>query len=492
MKTCRRLLTAALFLSLALAASATPHYVDVNGTNATPPYLDWSTAATNIQDAVDVASIGDQVLVTNGVYRNGGRKVYVPATNRVAVTKPVTVQSVNGPVVTTIQGNPVVSGINGGIRCVYLTNGAVLAGFTLINGNNAGVPFGTTPPNVSGAGVWCESSSAIVSNCVLTKNWAFADGGGAFRGTLVDCRIVNNEAETNGAGAAYSTLINCTLSNNTVSRFGGGASRCTLNNCIVVSNTGTFGGGAAYCTLNNSTVVNNLSLIDSGGTYDCTNNNCIVRLNMRSDYPRNIYSNYYGGALNYCCTEPLPASGTGNFTNEPLFVSQPGILRLLSNSPCINAGNNSWAPAGPDLDGNPRIVNGTVDIGAYEFQGSGSLISYAWLQQYGWPTDGSTDSANPDGDGMNNWQEWRADTIPTDALSVLRMITVTNGTPGLQVTWQSVPTRNYWLDRLTELASPPSFSTVASNIAGQVGTTTYADTNAIGLGPFFYRVGVQP
>jgi hypothetical protein len=130
-------------------------------------------------------------------------------------------------------------------------------------------------------------------------------------------------------------------------------------------------------------------------------------------------------------------------------------------------------------------------ISACEFQGTGSVISYAWLQQHGLPMNGSADYTDPDHDGMNNLQEWMCGTCPTNPASVLLMNAPAQATPGLNVTWQSVNTRTYYLQRRTDLAAQPAFSTIQSNILGQVGTTTYTDTNAIGPGPFFYRVGVQ-
>jgi hypothetical protein len=176
MRTCQQL-SAALFLSLALVASATPRYVDLNSPSPTPPYLTWTTAATNIQDAVDVAVAGDLVLVMNGVYRTGGRAVVGAMTNRVAVDKPVLVQSVNGSKFTEIWGYQLPGTINGdgAIRCVYLTEGASLSGFKLTKG--ATRLTGNEYYERHGGGVWCEPS-AVVSNCVIAGNSAASYGGG--------------------------------------------------------------------------------------------------------------------------------------------------------------------------------------------------------------------------------------------------------------------------------------------------------------------------
>ena len=76
-----------------------------------------------------------------------------------------------------------------------------------------------------------------------------------------------------------------------------------------------------------------------------------------------------------------------------------------------------------------------------------------------------------------------------NALSVLRMVSALPTSTNATVAWQSVVGVNYFLERSTNLTSP--FSLLATNITGQAGTTSYADTNAAGAGRFFYRVGVQ-
>jgi hypothetical protein len=408
------------------------------------------------------------VLVTNGIYTTGGRLGHgVGLTNRVVLDKPITLQSVGGPLVTVIQGSRDPGIIYGpaAVRCVYMTNGATLIGFTLTNGHTLGSSAVDPKNTQNGGGVFCEWTTCLVSNCVLVGNAAYTWGGGAESGTFNNCSFIRNSAQS-GGGSDFANLNNCLLVSNSVSSQGGGAVRGTLNNCTIVGNSANTGGGVY-------------------GDTDGIINNSILYYNSAVTGP-----NYYlGSAYNNCCTIPSP--GSNSISNAPQFLDQAGgNFRLQPNSRCINAGYNTYA-VGTDLDFNARIAGGTVDIGAFEFATRTTGSFAAWLQLYHLPTTGSADFLDTDGDGLNNCQEWLAGTVPTNALSVLKMSAVTNDNTGTTVTWQSVPGRPYVVQRSAVLAPHVAFFSIQSNIIAVGTNTSYKDTSVSNSSSYFYRVGVQ-
>ncbi len=347
--------------------------------------------------------------------------------------------------------------------------------------------LGNTSSGGPGAGAY---QSRLINCSVLTNS-----GGGAYQSMLSNCIVSGNYWGTSG-GTYQCTNYNCTLSGNS-SPSGGGANGGLLFNCILVGNLATNGGGAYNATLYNCTVVSNTATTSGGGVDVGLLYNSIVYYNSAP-----TGSNSYDARFAYCCTIPIPFSSPGSITNAPVFVNQAGgDYHEQTNSPTINDGLNLYDGSAifptnnTDYDGNPRIVGGTVDIGAYEYQGSNYNlpVPIQWLVQYGLPTDGSADYADLDGTGFNVYQDWIAGLNPTNPASVLVMLTPvsTNNPPGLLVSWQSVSNITYFLQSSTNLGLQPAFSTVQSNIVGQAGTTSYTDTNAVGSGPFFYRVGVQ-
>jgi hypothetical protein len=385
------------------------------------------------------------------------------------------------------------------------------------------------------------AEDCTLSNCTLLDNiivaYVFSGqaipssfGGGADSSTLYDSQIYGNTntgASPNiyGGGVNNCVLRDCIVNSNYCVNYGGGAYDSGLNRCYIVGNDAAAGGGAAECTVYDSlllgnaagdggasyisilmscTIVSNSELTATysgegphlvGGVLLSTLTNCIVYFNtaIGTNFA-NYDTNAYGGnrdILAYSCTYPIPG-GTGNITNLPDFINPAnGNYRLQTNSPCINAGKTSAVTNTVDLDGRPRIVGGTVDMGAYEFQGPGIGEFIAYLQQYGLPTDGSVDFADLDGTPFDVYQDWVAGLNPTNSASVLMMLSppATNNASGITVSWESVSGINYNLLSATNLTS--AFTTIQSNIVGQAGTTSYTDKTATNGGPYFYEVGVQ-
>lgn len=180
--------------SVAMFSLATARYVNVNNPAPSPPYTSWGAAATVIQDAIDASSIGDWVFVTNGVYQTGGRVVGDKKWNRVVLTNQVTVLSVNGAGVTRIVGDVPPNHHTYGTRGVWLGSGAHLSGFTISGGGNYLGIYNSGLYDQSGGGIWCESSSAVITDCIINGNTGCSYGGGVYNGTLINCALTGNFA----------------------------------------------------------------------------------------------------------------------------------------------------------------------------------------------------------------------------------------------------------------------------------------------------------
>lgn len=269
----------------------------------------------------------------------------------------------------TLTGNSAMGG--GGAAWVSLYN-------CLLSGNSA---------STNGGGVL----ACTLYDCSLVNNSAGLDGGGgAFDSTLYDCTLSGNWSSGNGGGAKGGTLYNCTLTGNWSEGGGGGICAGTLHYCTLTDNTAAGGGGAAWSTLYTSLLTDNTANNNGGESLDCTLYNCTMVNNSAGSSGGGgaclgslcnciVYDNSSAGGSNYlnatflnCCTAPLP-SGNGNIAANPMFVNlAAGNLRLLAASPCVNTGTNQgWMAIDVlDLDGNPRIADAVVDMGAYERLGS--------------------------------------------------------------------------------------------------------------------------
>jgi len=293
----------------------------------------------------------------------------------------------------------------GGIyNCAEIIN-CVISGNSAVDGYAGGIYLGSD----------CETS---ITDCIFSNNSTALNAGAvfvSFSGSEViftRCSFIGNSAGYEGGAiysdgctcGSYSTFYQCKFIANSAAGNGGaicdyGFTDMQLYSCLLVGNSSGENGGALCdeydggSALINCTVSNNTAAGQGGAI--CYDNysykgrrlgNTIIWANSDRNGQTHQYSQIYLIEVSElqdvtnCCIQVIPPEikGQGNITSNPLFVDIDGPdnipgneddnLHLLENSGCIDTGHNEYVlPQSSDLDGRPRIINGTVDRGAYEY-----------------------------------------------------------------------------------------------------------------------------
>lgn len=274
-------------------------------------------------------------------------------------------------------------------------------GIFIEDSTNVTISGSTINGNVNSTGFFGEGGGISIGNnanvtiqsSTIRLNSTTGDGGGiniddfgvASNVTILNSTIANNIAEGEGGGihacgfvGSNVTIQNSTISSNETRNGDGGGIVITAGNVSLLNDTIAFnrvstapqtegiGGGIAVDSLGASPVVTFRNTIVANNTSGATND------------PNDSFGDF---TANYSLIE-TPGFGTitgsNNITGiDPLLGALqnnggPTLTHaLLAGSAAINAGDPAFFPP-PSTDqrgaGFNRVINGRLDIGAYEFQ----------------------------------------------------------------------------------------------------------------------------
>lgn len=323
--------------------------VDVNGTG------DYE----KIQDAIDVAYDGDDILVLPGTYTGSGSVIAR------LFGKEIWLHSQGGAEVTFIDGEGTRQGIkcNDGETALTHIDGFTIQKCTAFKGG--GLICESSEPTISdchfinntaitngggfsaGGGIYCITGNPTIKRCTFTSNTSDL-GGGLFLfesdATVADCNFYSNVCEYDGGGmemylGSDPTITNCVFENN-IAAYGSGLvsntdqwnpSNPVLIDCRFENNASSeFGGGLYFAngctpTIDYCTITNNTSDLDGGGIYSAsTIGPTISNSTICGNLPDQIFGAYIdngGNTISFVCPTDFPdANGDGQIDIEDVVV----------------------------------------------------------------------------------------------------------------------------------------------------------------------------
>jgi len=264
--------------------------------------------------------------------------------------------------------------VGGAVVCI----GSGMATKCLFTGNQAYATHAVDNPEYSSehaekvlalGGALATVGDFTCSDCAFSGNSVFGEntseqgyvyaGGGAWVGI---------STAITGGTEAPTRAVNCTFYNNSVT------ANATTVNSGTKPNVLAYGGGVVLVMgeIYNCILWDNLLNDEPDQLSDLTENEDFGLIPPTTV----VYSDIQGGW----------ETGIAIIDADPLFVDAPDDLSLGEDSPCIDTGFNDIVTQlglTTDLAGNPRIVNGVVDMGAYEFQSSALILSVTSIVRNG-------------------------------------------------------------------------------------------------------------
>ena len=317
------------------------------------------TARQTIRSASTNAVAGDVIHVAPGTYgeKEGAETVgSYQLKNRVILPQGVTLRSDEGAAKTFIVGaddpDPA--------RCVYANKNARICGFTLTGGHTL-KGDSTSADDRYAAMVHSPDGTVRVEDCIITNNTTWANG--LYNGRIIRCLVVDNytsnpdygpSATTGKAGTAgygnywYGCIIDRIKTAYPI------CSPKRIESCTLGP---TFGGSQFVDTLKGN-IYN--TVYRGGRTYkNDYATNCLILATISTIGNSETIRETCGGSI---------------FTNAAAMKFDENYCPVLGSNAGIDAGEVKYASSylgDKDIYGNPRVLNGKMDIGAVEYDWRG-------------------------------------------------------------------------------------------------------------------------